>query len=162
VRDDHPELRRDYVEPLGDILADPVHLAATAGTAPVAGLDHDLFARQMLGQRATIDTTLPDARRFQRRVGLLCLGLALGQHLLDVFEGEFELIGMGRLLGASPEQGPLQLFDDGVVRLMRVAGNSVGMVRPLKRPMRRLDPMPRTPHFGEADVSWLRPGGDRW
>jgi hypothetical protein len=62
VRDDHPELRRDHVEPLGDILADPVHLTATARTASVVGLDHDLFARQMLGQRATIDTPLPDGR----------------------------------------------------------------------------------------------------
>jgi hypothetical protein len=79
-----------------------MHLTATAGTALVVGLDHDLFARQVLGQRATIDTALPGARRFQRRVGLLRLGLALGHRLLDAFERQLELIGVGRLLGAPP------------------------------------------------------------
>jgi len=110
--DDHPELRRDDVEPLGDILADPVQGAATAGTGLFGRLDHDLFARQVLGQRAAIDTPLLAARRFQRRVGLLFLPLALGERLLEVLQRELQLIGMGGLLGAPPEQGPLQLFDD--------------------------------------------------
>jgi hypothetical protein len=110
--DDHPELRRGHVEPFGDLLADPVHRAATAGTGLVAGLDDDLFARQMLGQSAAVATTLPDARRFERRVGPFLIRLALGQGLLEVLEGQLELIGMGRPLRAPPEQGPLQLFDD--------------------------------------------------
>jgi hypothetical protein len=42
-----PELRRDDVEPLGDVLADPVHGTATAGTGRLGQLDHDLFARQV-------------------------------------------------------------------------------------------------------------------
>jgi hypothetical protein len=88
-----------------------VHRAATAGAAPVVGLDHDLFARQMLGQRAAIDTTLPAARRFQRRVRPFLFRLALGQRLLDVFEGQLELIGMSGLLGAAPEQGPSELLE---------------------------------------------------
>jgi hypothetical protein len=110
--DDDPELRRDHVEPFGDVLADPVQRAATAGASLILGLGHDLFARQMLGQSATVATTLPGARRFECRVGLLRLRLARGQCLLDVFEGQLQLIGMGRLLRSSPEQGPLQLFDD--------------------------------------------------
>jgi hypothetical protein len=110
--DDHAELRRDHVEPFGDVLADPVHRAATAGTDLVAGLDHDLFARQMLGQSAPVATTLPGARRLERRIGPFLLRLPLGQRLLDVLEGQLQLIGMGRLLRSSPEQGPLQLFDD--------------------------------------------------
>jgi hypothetical protein len=110
--DDHPELRRDHVEPFGDVLADPVHRAATAGTGLVAGLDDNLFARQMLGQSAAVATTLPGARCLERCIGLLRLGLARGQCLLDVFEGQQQLIGVGRLLGAPPEQGPLQLLDD--------------------------------------------------
>ena len=110
--DDHLELRRDDVEALGDVLADPVHPTATARTALAVGLDHDLFARQMLGQGAAIDTTLPCARRFQRRVHLLRLGLALGQRLLDVLERQLELIGVGGLLGAAAEQGPSEFFDE--------------------------------------------------
>lgn len=47
--DDHLELGRDDVEPLGDVLADPVQGTATAGTGLVVGLDDDLFARQMPG-----------------------------------------------------------------------------------------------------------------
>jgi hypothetical protein len=89
-----------------------VHRTATAGTGLVAGLDHDLFARQMLGQSAAVATTLPGARRLERRIGPFRLRLPLGQRLLDVFEGQLELIGMGRLLRAPSEQGPLQLFDD--------------------------------------------------
>ena len=87
-----------------------MHRTARAGRA--LGLDHHLFARQVLGQRAAIDTTLLAARRLQRRVGLLGQGLALGQRLLDVLEGELQLIGIGRLLGAPSEQRPLQLLDD--------------------------------------------------
>jgi hypothetical protein len=78
----------------------------------LVGLDDDLFAREMPGQCATIDMTLLCARRFQRRVRPFRLHLALGKRLLDVFERQLELIGMGRFLGASAEQGPLQLLDD--------------------------------------------------
>ena len=77
-----------------------------------AGLDHDLFARQVLGQRAAIDTPLLPARRLQRRVGLLFLHLGFGERLLEVLEGQLQLIGMDRLLGAPAEQGPLQLLDE--------------------------------------------------
>ncbi len=47
--DDHLELGRDDVEPLRDVLADPVQRAATAGTGLLGRLDHDLFARQVPG-----------------------------------------------------------------------------------------------------------------
>ena len=110
--DDHPELRRDDVEPLRDVLADPVQRAATARAGRARRLDHHLVARQVLGQRPAIDTALLPARRLQRRVALLRRGLALGQRLLDVLERELQLIGIGGLLGAPPEQGPLQLLDD--------------------------------------------------
>jgi hypothetical protein len=52
------------------------------------------------------------ARRFQRRVAGLRRGLALRQRLFEVLERQLQLIGIGRLLGAPPEQGPLQLLDD--------------------------------------------------
>ena len=55
---------------------------------------------------APVATTAPGARRFERRIGPFLLRLPLGQRLLDVLEGELELIGMGRLLRAPAEQGP--------------------------------------------------------
>ena len=100
------------VEPLGDVLADPVQRAAAARAGRARGLDHHLVPRQVLGQRPAIDTALLPARRLQRRVALLRRGLALGQRLLDVLERQLQLIGIGGLLGAPPEQGPLQLLDD--------------------------------------------------
>jgi hypothetical protein len=39
---------RDQVEPLGDVFANPVHLALTARAGRAVGLDHDLFPRQTL------------------------------------------------------------------------------------------------------------------
>jgi hypothetical protein len=110
--DDHPELRGDHVEPLRDVLADPVHRALAARAGRALRLDHHLFPRQVLGQRPAINTALLPARRLPRRVGLLRLGLALGDRLFEVLEGQLQLIGMRRLLGAPAEQGPLQLFDD--------------------------------------------------
>jgi hypothetical protein len=109
---DHPELRRDHIEPLGGVLTDPVQLTATAGTDLVVGLDDDLVPRQVLGQSAAIETTLSRARRALHPVGSLRLDLALGDRLFEVLEGQLQLIGMGCLLGAPPEQGPLQLLDD--------------------------------------------------
>ena len=102
--DDHLELRRDDVEALRDVLADPVQRAATAGTDLLGRLDHDLFAWQVLRQRAAIDTPLLAARRLQRRVGLLFLHLGFGERLLEVLEGQLQLIAMDRLLGAPAEQ----------------------------------------------------------
>jgi hypothetical protein len=107
-----PELRRD-VEPLGDVLADPVHLTAAAGTGRVVGLDNDLVPRQVLRQSAAIATPLSGTRRSLYPVTLLRLDLALGDRLFQVLESQLELIGVGRLLGAPPEQGPLQLFHNG-------------------------------------------------
>jgi hypothetical protein len=45
--DQHPELRRDNVQPLTPVLADPVQLALAARTGPVADVDDDLNPRQM-------------------------------------------------------------------------------------------------------------------
>jgi len=50
-RDNHLIARRDDVQPLGAVLADPDHVAAAAGAGDALGLDHLLDARQALGQR---------------------------------------------------------------------------------------------------------------
>ena len=52
--DQHPELRRDNVQPLTPVLADPVQLALAARTGPVADVDDDLNPRQMRWQRAPV------------------------------------------------------------------------------------------------------------
>jgi hypothetical protein len=52
------------------------------------------------------------SRRSRHPVALLCLGLALGDYLVEVLEGQLQLIGMDRHLGAPAGRGPLQLFDD--------------------------------------------------
>jgi hypothetical protein len=48
-------LRRDHVEPLGEVLADPMgRCPHTAWTEPVVDVDRDLDARQMRGQRTAV------------------------------------------------------------------------------------------------------------
>src|SRR5690606_6240467 len=63
ARHDHPDLRRDLVEPLGAILADDVQFAAAAGAYLGLRLDHDLLARQMRRKVAAIDLAQRPARR---------------------------------------------------------------------------------------------------
>jgi len=45
AHDQHPELRRHDIEPFGDILADPVQPAATAGADRAVDIDHRLDPR---------------------------------------------------------------------------------------------------------------------
>jgi hypothetical protein len=67
----------------------------------------------------------------QRRVGLLVLRLGFGERLLEVLERQLQLIGIGRLLGAPAEQGPLQLLDDRA-QLLVVPGE-LGRRRPFSQ-----------------------------
>ena len=113
-RDQHPELRRDHVQPLGQILADLRHLAAAAGAEGAGRLDHALDPGQMRRQMATVALRL--AGRFpacplQRRLGLLLRGLehALGQ--FGILEGQVELVGR-QLLGALAELLALRRAQD--------------------------------------------------
>ena len=55
ARHDHLQLRRDHVEPFGDILADAMLEAAAALAGLVLDIDDGLFARQVRRQRAAID-----------------------------------------------------------------------------------------------------------
>ena len=50
-RDDDLIARGDVIQPLGPVLADPDHVAATAGADDAVGFDHPLDARQTFGQR---------------------------------------------------------------------------------------------------------------
>lgn len=55
---EHAQLGRHEIEPLGDVLADPLHLALAARAGLVCGLDHRLEARQVRRQRPAIDLAL--------------------------------------------------------------------------------------------------------
>jgi len=56
--DQHPELRRHYVQPRAFVLADPMQLASAAGTGLVVNVDDDLNPRQMRRQRAAVAAAL--------------------------------------------------------------------------------------------------------
>ena len=59
VRDDHPVLRRDHVEPLRRLFADHMHRRPAARAVRVVRRDRLVDARQMGGQRAAIDPPFP-------------------------------------------------------------------------------------------------------
>ena len=91
VRDNHPVLGRDHVEPLGRLFADHMHRLLAARAVRVGRRDRLVNARQMGGQRAAVDPPFP------RRIGglrLLLDRLGLGDRLLEVFQRQIELIGM--------------------------------------------------------------------
>ena len=64
----------------------------------------------MLGQRAAAGVPLFRAGFAQRRIGLLLFGLARGDRLFEVFQGQVELVGI-ELFRAPAELHPLQLAD---------------------------------------------------
>ncbi len=113
-RDQHLELRRDHIEPLGDVLTDPGHLAATAGAKGAGRLDHALDPGQVRRQVPAVARGLPrclPARPGKRRLGLLLRRLqhALGQ--LGIFQRQVELVGR-QLLGALAELRALRGAQD--------------------------------------------------
>ncbi len=96
-RDDHLVACRHPVEPFRPILADPDHVAATAGTNDALGLDHSLDPRQVVGQCTGL-TLL--ARNGLVRIG--CAGfdlfldggdprLCFGNCRFKVFQRQFHL-----------------------------------------------------------------------
>jgi hypothetical protein len=113
-RDQHPELRRDHVQPLGFILAYLRHLAAATGTLRAGRLDHPLDPGQMRGQMATVALRLSGrfpARPLQRSLGLFLRRLehALGQ--FGILERQVELVRR-QLLGALAELFALRRAQD--------------------------------------------------
>src|SRR5438876_9943685 len=72
AQDEHLELRGGHIEPLRDVLANPMLETATARAGLVRDIDDELFAWQMRRQRAAIDASLP--RQSCRLVPVLLLG----------------------------------------------------------------------------------------
>ena len=108
VRDDHPELRRNNVEPLRCLLADHVHGRTAARAVGVVRRDRHVEVRQMRGQRGAAAAPLLGALGGPRRVLLVRGGLAGGNRLLDVLEGQKQLLRI-ELLRAATELCALQL-----------------------------------------------------
>src|SRR3990167_826924 len=90
-RDDHLELRRDDIETLGAVLADPGHLTAPARAERGGGRDHTLDPRPAPGQAAYIALS-----RITTFEGITCLRLSPGlcNRRLQVFEQKIELVGI--------------------------------------------------------------------
>ena len=109
ARYQHPERGRHDVEPLGDILADPVERAATAGAGLLFDIDDLLDPFEVRGQRAAVGLARPSLARAPRPGFAGDLGL--GQRRLGILEAELELIGI-ELLGAAAEPVPLQGLDN--------------------------------------------------
>ncbi len=108
VRHDHPELRRNHVEPLRGLLADHMHGRPATGTVRVFGLDRHIHARQMGGKRAAIGAALLGTRPCGHRVLLVVVGLVAGNGLLDILERQKQLLGI-ELLRTPAELRALQL-----------------------------------------------------
>ena len=92
------------------VFADHMHRAAAARTGVLFRFDDDLDPRQVLGQRAAAGAPLFRAGLAQRRIGLLLFGLALGDRLFEIFQGQVELVGI-ELFRAPAELHPLQLAE---------------------------------------------------
>src|SRR5665647_3636892 len=78
TRHQHPELRRDYVETLGDVFADHRHWTASAWTHCAVWFDHALDARQMSWQLAAVGITgafRATCLAFDNRLGLFLRGV---------------------------------------------------------------------------------------
>ena len=108
MRANHPELRRDDVEPLRGLLADHVHGRAATGAAGVFRLDRHVDMRQMLRKRAATATALIGARARACRIVLVLGGLGHGNRLLDILERQQQLLTI-ELLRAAAELRALQL-----------------------------------------------------
>lgn len=104
-----PEGRRDHVQPLGHVLADPVQRAGAAGTGLVLDVDHLFDPRQMSRQGSTVGPPLGRARRLLGRRRQTQLGA--GQFLLKLLQRQHELIGI-QLFRSGAEGGPLEIADD--------------------------------------------------
>jgi hypothetical protein len=124
-----PELGRHHIQPLGDVLADLVHLAGAARTGLVGDVDHHLDPRQMRGQGPAVDLA---ARAGSRRRCAVRRGLDGGDALLDFLERQCQLVGI-EPLRAPAEAMALQFVDDGAqpIALIRDARNLLGMTRAL-------------------------------
>jgi hypothetical protein len=99
------------VEPLGDILADPVQRSGAAGADHARHIDQRFNPRQMGRQCAPVRPAPGDARFALGRCRLLALGLAGRLDLFGLLQAQLELF-LGQGLGPAAKAMTLQLLDD--------------------------------------------------
>jgi hypothetical protein len=92
TRTRNPELGRHHIQPLGDVLADLVHLAGAARTGLVGDVDYRLDPRQVRGQGSAVDPAA--CVDLSRRRCAVRRGLDGGDALLDLFERQCQLVGI--------------------------------------------------------------------
>jgi hypothetical protein len=108
MRDDHPELCRDHVEPSRGLFADDMHRCAATWTVRIFRLDRHVYMRQMGGERTAICATFVGTPLCRHRILLVVGGLVTGDGLLDIFESQQQLLAI-ELLRAPAELRSLQL-----------------------------------------------------
>ena len=107
----HAELGRHDVEPLGDVLADPMQRAPAARAGLVLDVDDLLDPRQVRRQRTAVGAALRCPVGALGRISRLLAGEALGLDLLGLLEPEQQLVDR-QALGPAAEAMALQLLDD--------------------------------------------------
>ena len=117
ARDQHAVLRRDYVEPLGTVLADLHHLCLAAGTRRVQRRQHRLDAWQMGRQCPTAGTPFLSPFAPQPRIVLLGFRFDLGDRCFEVLQTQRQLF-CGQPLRFPSELHPAQLQQQGVQPLI--------------------------------------------
>ena len=106
--DQHTEGCGYHIEALGNILANLVQGAATAGAGLILNINGLLDPLEMGWQGSTIDL----ARAAYCSTARLVAGLfGLGQRCLDIFKGQFELVRI-KLLGSAAKPVALEGIDD--------------------------------------------------
>lgn len=109
--DDHAQLRRDLVEPLGRVLADLVQRAVAARADRALRLDDDFFAWQTRQDFGTRRARFGCAFRLRGARGLRRFGLQDRCRRLQIFEREREL-SVVDALGLAAEVRAADLGDD--------------------------------------------------
>ena len=92
ARHQHPDLRRDHIQPLGAVLANHHHRRPAARAGGVPRFQHHLDPRQVRRQRAAVGAAFRGALMPQGRIALLRTGLALCDRGLQILEAEVQLL----------------------------------------------------------------------
>ena len=104
---DHPELRRDHIQPLRGVLADHRHWRPTARACGVLGFQDHLDARQVGRQCAAVGTPFDRVVLAQFRILFLRLRLFFGDRLLEGFQAQLQLF-FRQTFGPGTELHPRQ------------------------------------------------------
>jgi hypothetical protein len=108
VRHDHPELRRDHIQPLRGLFADHMHRRVATGAVGIFRRDRHIHAWQMGGKCATVGAALFGPRFGRHRILFVVVGLTPGNGLLSVLQRQLQLLRI-ELLRAAAELSTLQL-----------------------------------------------------